>query len=79
MTNPLADALKLAISQPGMAEKIANMRSIGAHTLSHDEAIQAVQRWADVLHNSARWPINAVTTHHPDGTMTIHVTPHHPS
>jgi hypothetical protein len=77
MSNPFEDILRAAASQPGMREKLLNMRAPGAQPFTVDEAMQTVEKWAYALHSSSRWPISTTVTREPDGSLTIRVTPHH--
>ncbi len=77
MTSPFADTLRAALSQPGMREKLMNMRAPGAQPCTVEETMQMVEKWAYALHSSSRWPISTTATREPDGAMTIRVTPHH--
>jgi hypothetical protein len=67
--------LRAALTAPNMQNHILNNRAPGSQPFTVDEAMHMVQRWAQALHQTPRFPITTETVRHDDGTLTITVTP----
>jgi hypothetical protein len=81
MTNPtqqtFLDSLRAALgSDDDLRNVLLNSRAPASQSFTPAESMHIVERWARALNNLPRYPITTAITHHPDGHMTITVTPH---
>lgn len=62
-------------SLPGIPRDFVGQRAAGMKICTVDEAMQWMENVARAANNTSRLPVTTTSERHPDGTLTIRVTP----